>query len=149
MKIILKWMFRKYGRGCGLDRRNSERYQLCLNVYFWYQELDGRHKEAWKHKPLTEPVGPWFTPKTWANIIPSLLEESKIRKFGTFFCDFCKHWMSLQQGTSHCSPIVNTFVSPIFIAESRENAIYIYCIAWDLRLFQLAERMGRGPSMGT
>lgn len=107
------------------------------------------HKEAWKHKALTEPVGPWFTPKTWADIFPSLLEESKIRKFGTFFCDFCIHWMSFQQGTSHCSPIVNTLVSPIFIAESRENAIYIYCIAWDPRLFQLAERMGRGPSMGT
>jgi hypothetical protein len=39
-----------------------------------------------------------------------------------------------------CAPKVDTIVAPVL--SHRENAIYIYSIAWDLRLFQLAERLG-------
>ena len=54
-------------------------------------------------------------------------------------------WSSLyldvfQTGEHHIAYQVNIIVVPVL--SHTQNAIYIYSIAWDLRLFQLAERLG-------
>ena len=66
-------------------------------------------------------------------------EQSDISKYPVLF-RFGRVSNSEHRNAHQCAPKINTIVAPVL--SHRENAIYIYSIAWDLRLFQLAERLG-------
>jgi hypothetical protein len=52
----------------------------------------------------------------------------------------CLYLDVFQTGEHHIAHQVHAIVVPVL--SHRQNAIYTYSIAWDLRLFQLAERLG-------